>query len=1424
MHSNKSITWQITDNSVKNRMIDNSLLHTFVSSQKIRKRTKVINAELKKYGVKDYKDYIDLKTNILRYLEEDPDTDDPGYLTDVDYSIIYSSESTQAKYIAERTKKTYNFASDVNYKTYKSKNNTKNTKNTKNIKNTKLKRKDDQREQRKNTEVQNKHRVQRNKSLETKHNTSNKYINIGWQEVIRQRDVSHLSDNRTSTNISNNEKDTSEDEECNFLKTQFNNQSFSQQLTCQSSTLSNTIKSRNRKTKKNNKGSNVMVNKLYSEDNTILNEIKVISENKVQNYEHQNRVLNDLTSDLDSQSSHYSATPSKSTEDINDFNNELNSITQNSEDSIISSKIEVFNESTEQIYGHQDAALNESNAKLELQSPHCKATSSESTENINDFNNELNPITSNSEDGIISSKIEVFDENKEQIYGHQDAALNESNAKLESQSPHCKATPSKSTENNDFNNELNPITSNSEDGIISSKIEVFDESKEQIYRPQDTVLNESKVKSDSQSPHCKVTLSKSTENINDFNDELNSITLEENNSEKLTQANNEHLINTDNCNSYKSKLLKNVRRNLTSVLEEVNFTNNDKNINTDKNIENRLNHDQLHLSTVNSSRHSTPLKKKRINVPKMSNSSPETSSFDQHKDSGFDDDSQDKFFKIEKSNIKSSTSPNVAKKIVSPKHPKKSTNVPDTNDLKDSKEDKNNTHLKIYDDCLLEQDNKEVTDIHSEEEEIKNSSPDKDVELSTINQEGETHFVKVDKLRNIKKQLSLSPKQDHTKDADSKSYGHILEKQDKKTIKSFHEKEEMKNLQLNKDDKDTEISINQEGEQSSKETKESFDEEEVKNSLQLNQVHKDTEISIKEDKMHTVKSESDIQKQSLLSPKKECKNEHSKSNNTLNERDNKEVKEFSEKEGKNFQQLSQIDEDIKISSIKEDKTDIKLKDSCDTKKLHLPKITCTEIINTKYKIINIKTDNFNSDIKKVDNINDTNEYTPLKNNASINRSNVNWQDEVIDVKEINNDTSTVETDNEEENTQKNTRLSLQTQKRLQQQAKLNLVVNSDSSDSDNAEDVTEISRKSINNSDVSHCSENDSLNDESNHACKQIDIISIDISSSEDICSKKTSVSTKDVIKQNATKMKEEIKKKSDKTVLSTKCTYENSSLKSAANKNLLKETRCSENVNNNDEHVEDIERSSLSSPKDTLSEFSLRISESNVSCNNNNSNQFSKDNQSSLDKENMRNKSNQWEHSVRTDDLETSCRSGLDISHYERPYNLQQLVEAQKLLVETLPTSFTLADISDDDEAFILNIPNKVLQYNLQDQFLTIKGDTIKFGKHKYKIMRKKVDTTSCVFATGKERKPYKIVNINEISTVTVRERLPPYLEKSDILASHSNVISTESKSPKINNRQTNKRDLKLKISGHKRKRYTSDFEIKQSAVRKKRLKVSHS
>lgn len=50
-----------------------------------------------------------------------------------------------------------------------------------------------------------------------------------------------------------------------------------------------------------------------------------------------------------------------------------------------------------------------------------------------------------------------------------------------------------------------------------------------------------------------------------------------------------------------------------------------------------------------------------------------------------------------------------------------------------------------------------------------------------------------------------------------------------------------------------------------------------------------------------------------------------------------------------------------------------------------------------------------------------------------------------------------------------------------------------------------------------------------------------------------------------------------------------------------------------------------------------------------------------------------------------------------------------------------------------------QALQCNLQGQLLSLKEKTIKFGGNKYKIMSRHVSTVSCIFATGKQRKPYK-------------------------------------------------------------------------------------
>ncbi|EFN89875.1 hypothetical protein EAI_06668 [Harpegnathos saltator] len=102
---------------------------------------------------------------------------------------------------------------------------------------------------------------------------------------------------------------------------------------------------------------------------------------------------------------------------------------------------------------------------------------------------------------------------------------------------------------------------------------------------------------------------------------------------------------------------------------------------------------------------------------------------------------------------------------------------------------------------------------------------------------------------------------------------------------------------------------------------------------------------------------------------------------------------------------------------------------------------------------------------------------------------------------------------------------------------------------------------------------------------------------------------------------------------------------------------------------------------------------------------------------------------------------------------------------------------------------PHNLLQCNLQNQNLILKKETIKFGKNKFRIVHNKASTVSCVFATGKRRKPYKLVNLKEISTVTVREKLSHPMENLVELNSRDIDISSKQKSKK--RRYTSSSDL---------------------------------
>ncbi|XP_018377544.1 PREDICTED: putative uncharacterized protein DDB_G0282133 isoform X2 [Trachymyrmex cornetzi] len=960
----------------------------------------------------------------------------------------------------------------------------------------------------------------------------------------------------------------------------------------------------------------------------------------------------------------------------------------------------------------------------------------------------------------------------------------------------------------------------SEDNKIFNKTKPVSK-KIQNKKDQSATINRSNIELDSHGLHHHSSLPQSTslENSTNADNELNSLVKSKDNTNESTAV-IESSINAKNCNSayinYKPKLLKDVKRNLIPALEKVDSMNNSKDI-TDKSIGGELSYDQL-LPDIEKfdQHHSTPLKKIQTNVPNKDSSSDVLQ--DQQKDSGIDEDSQDKLVKIEKSNktpMNQNMEKNAKKILISSLELKKTDEVFET--MEDCEEVVKDPQLN---DILREQINKEEK-IPSGEEEMKNSPQLNQINMNVETNEENEHFVKTKGSSDIQKQQLLSPK-NYMKEAHSNPCSLIQEKEDERIVKIPAEEEKDTSLQLKEDNAKVDLevpSINHKGKQNSKEEKESSGEK-IKNFSQLNQTSNVTEIhSInREDRTHFVKSENslDVQKQQVLSPKENhIKDVHLKSNNILDE-NNRQTND--EKEENNFFQLNQVNKNAKGHLInQEDKTCMK-QDTHDTQKHEtlLPKITCTEILNKKYKLIYKKDDVVKSNIEKIDKIDSTNisnENPSIRKNTLVHCPDVvdhntdNLQETAVNEEEIETP-MTLETDNEEDNMNY---MSPQIKKRLQQQARLNLVVNSDSSESDDEYVTTKTSQKHIqiqfkDSSNTNHCNEDDNLsNDEINCASKQTET---DISCSENICIHKEATSAIEEVKLDSTNTKEDIKE----TESLISCTYENNdSLQSATNKNPLQDTPNCENVHNDNQ----------SQLKENLIEsLQLRVSDGDVSCNSKKSiNEFQEHKQPMLNKENTCTKSNQNEEAISTEfktrhesEHKQSTQASIKCSNIHlnsscqyRPRNLQQLIEDQDLFVETIPASFTLTNLSKDEEAFILNVPSKVLQSNLQGQVLTLKEKSIKLNECKYRIVCKEVGTTSCIFATGKKQKPYKIINIKNISTITVREKLPQDSRKSDELNSNSTVSSVPKVLNKNQQTDTKRNSKSLKIFNKKRKREES-------------------
>lgn len=309
MCSHENITWTITDNSVTDRMLENSLIHKFRPSRKIRKSTKLLNTKIKKHcGVKDYKHYVELKTNVIRNLVKDTDTSDSSSLSDVDYDIIYNSSSKRAKYKARSFQ---NYVS-IRKKDYEGC-------NRRIIIHKKKSRG-------RSTEK----KVQVRRSLRLNPAVSEECINTDWQEVTNKNNS--VSRKRSHTNISNNKKNILKDNDRIHLKAQSSKQSLSSQFDSQIDSASSIIKSGNKYVRRNHEDFDVIDNKLSSEDNMISNKTKPVSKRKVQNKKNQSAIINENI-ELNSHGLHYYSLPqSISLENNTNSDNELNSLVKSKDD------------------------------------------------------------------------------------------------------------------------------------------------------------------------------------------------------------------------------------------------------------------------------------------------------------------------------------------------------------------------------------------------------------------------------------------------------------------------------------------------------------------------------------------------------------------------------------------------------------------------------------------------------------------------------------------------------------------------------------------------------------------------------------------------------------------------------------------------------------------------------------------------------------------------------------------------------------------------------------------------------------------------------------------------------------------------------------------------------------------------------------
>lgn len=109
------------------------------------------------------------------------------------------------------------------------------------------------------------------------------------------------------------------------------------------------------------------------------------------------------------------------------------------------------------------------------------------------------------------------------------------------------------------------------------------------------------------------------------------------------------------------------------------------------------------------------------------------------------------------------------------------------------------------------------------------------------------------------------------------------------------------------------------------------------------------------------------------------------------------------------------------------------------------------------------------------------------------------------------------------------------------------------------------------------------------------------------------------------------------------------------------------------------------------------------------------------------------------------------------RPHNIDELLQEETLTVDSVESAFSLDDISDSEDIWIMDVPKTIDPQDLTGQQLAL-GEKSKFkikGERYCAVNHDVKCNITCVFNTGRNKPRYKTVNIKPVGTITIRKKL---------------------------------------------------------------------